>query len=294
MKVPAKDIGVIVSLKAQQRKIFDRLRDIPEFQPYLSGQNSITVATVDSFQGLEKEVIIYASVRSNNEGNIGFLEDERRFNVAVTRAKRLLVFVGNVRCLKNWRRNSSYGDLFHHAKNTGQVINCGEQRLSNICPETAIIRAGVTDPKIRGFQADPDQWFAENFGTYGISSYYQEQSGPEDYQEYYQDQEASKKSLKSRSYSGSSKSQNLEDEFPGLSTVRVRPLLPDSIWNTHKLESIDSKSSSSSDDKIPKSSKNKKKKSSKKSPTGQKKASYKTAGAKQGQDEEDFPNLAAD
>lgn len=55
----------------------------------------IEVSTVDGFQGREKEIIIITMVRSNNRGEIGFLSNEKRMNVAVTRAKRLCVLIGD-------------------------------------------------------------------------------------------------------------------------------------------------------------------------------------------------------
>lgn len=57
--------------------------------------SSIEVSTVDGFQGREKEIIIITMVRSNGRGEIGFLSNEKRMNVAVTRAKRLCVLIGD-------------------------------------------------------------------------------------------------------------------------------------------------------------------------------------------------------
>lgn len=76
-----KDIGII-SPYADQVKI-------------ISENTSIEVKSIDGFQGREKEIIIISTVRSNSDGNLGFLTDYRRLNVAITRAKRRLIIVGN-------------------------------------------------------------------------------------------------------------------------------------------------------------------------------------------------------
>ncbi|MDP6869837.1 MAG: AAA domain-containing protein [Candidatus Poseidoniaceae archaeon] len=86
------DIGVVTPYSGQVRAIRDMLE---------GEMNSLEVKSVDGYQGREKEVIILSTVRSNDEGNIGFLSDSRRLNVAMTRAKRGLIVIGDDRTLRN-------------------------------------------------------------------------------------------------------------------------------------------------------------------------------------------------
>ena len=69
---------------------------------------SVKCSTVDSFQGRESDIIIFSTVRCNAEGDIGFVEDERRLNVMWTRAKLALIIVGDRRTMTEkdarWKR----------------------------------------------------------------------------------------------------------------------------------------------------------------------------------------------
>ena len=105
--ISEKDIGII-SPYADQVKL-------------ISEKTNIEVKTVDGFQGREKEIIIISTVRSNDYGQIGFLKDLRRLNVAITRAKRKLIIIGNSNTLKS---NATYDRLINFVddKNLKVVI----------------------------------------------------------------------------------------------------------------------------------------------------------------------------
>ena len=85
-------VGVLSTYKAQVYLLRDLIRKSHLLTNY---SNQITIHTVDGFQGQEREVMYISLVRSNEKGEIGFLKDLRRFNVAITRAKKRLVVFGD-------------------------------------------------------------------------------------------------------------------------------------------------------------------------------------------------------
>ncbi|XP_012151887.1 putative helicase mov-10-B.1 [Megachile rotundata] len=101
-KIEPKDIGIITPFRQQKFMIEQNLKRYK--------LTDITVGTVETFQGQEREVILLTTVRSkvfqnNGKQHIGFLSNPKRFNVALTRAKSLLIIIGNPATLckdKNW------------------------------------------------------------------------------------------------------------------------------------------------------------------------------------------------
>jgi hypothetical protein len=114
------DWAVIVPYRAQARRVAELLT------PVLGDGVAVaeSVGTVDSFQGGERDLIIYGFTRSNSRGDIGFLKELRRINVAITRARRQLVLVGDSTTLSQ-ARDERFAALFHsmttHLRQSGDL-----------------------------------------------------------------------------------------------------------------------------------------------------------------------------
>lgn len=105
------DIGIISPYRAQTQYIRHLLKKNSFFKQL---RKLISVNTVDGFQGQERDIIIISMVRSNEEGQIGFLRDLRRMNVAMTRARMKLIIIGNTNTLT---KHKFYRELHDYIKN---------------------------------------------------------------------------------------------------------------------------------------------------------------------------------
>ncbi|MFQ3576052.1 MAG: AAA domain-containing protein [Cytophagales bacterium] len=99
-KHPQTMVGIISPYKAQVNHLKEKLSESSEL---LSFKDQITIHSVDGFQGQEREVIYISMVRSNSKGEIGFLSDIRRMNVAMTRAQKKLVVIGDSATLSHFK-----------------------------------------------------------------------------------------------------------------------------------------------------------------------------------------------
>lgn len=108
------DVGLISPYKAQVQYLRQLIKRDAFFKPFRS---LITVNTVDGFQGQERDVIIISLVRANEEGQIGFLNDLRRMNVAITRARMKLIILGDASTLTHhafYRKLYAYIEQLHN------------------------------------------------------------------------------------------------------------------------------------------------------------------------------------
>lgn len=89
------NIGLVAPYRAQVRKFNELLFENYEYPNLRSFSELLTIDSIDGFQGQERDIMFISLVRSNSKGEIGFLSDTRRMNVALTRAKRKLVVLGD-------------------------------------------------------------------------------------------------------------------------------------------------------------------------------------------------------
>ena len=128
------DIGILSPYREQVNYLEAMLREDPELSAFLvrEGQGNtgparrhatITVNTIDGFQGQERDVIYLSMVRSNAKNEIGFLSDYRRMNVAMTRARMLLVLIGDSATIGN---NKFYSSLLDYCEKNGKYQTAWE------------------------------------------------------------------------------------------------------------------------------------------------------------------------
>ncbi|XP_047422710.1 protein ZGRF1 isoform X3 [Sciurus carolinensis] len=111
-------IGVITLYKSQMYKLCHLLSAVDFDHPNIK---SVQVSTVDAFQGAEKEIIILSCVRTRQ---VGFIDSEKRMNVALTRGRRHLLIVGNLACL---RKNRLWGHVIQHCEGSKNGLQHASQ-----------------------------------------------------------------------------------------------------------------------------------------------------------------------
>lgn len=104
------NVGIISPYRAQVQYLRHLIKKETFFKPF---RHLLSVNTVDGFQGQERDVIIVSLVRSNNDGQIGFLRDLRRMNVAMTRARSKLIIIGDHETLAH---HEFYKKLYEYIK----------------------------------------------------------------------------------------------------------------------------------------------------------------------------------
>lgn len=106
-------VGIITPYNAQATVLKD----------LVGARDNVQVSTVDGYQGQEKDIILISCVRSNDNGEIGFLQDTRRMNVALTRARKKLIIVGDSATLSS---HPFYGALMDYAESIQSYITAWE------------------------------------------------------------------------------------------------------------------------------------------------------------------------
>lgn len=112
------DVGIISPYRAQVQYLRQRVKKSQFFKPY---RHLISINTVDGFQGQERDIIFISLVRANDDGQIGFLADLRRMNVAITRARMKLIILGDSETLcKHKFYRQLYEETIHYSPYAGE------------------------------------------------------------------------------------------------------------------------------------------------------------------------------
>ncbi|MFW2491699.1 AAA domain-containing protein [Clostridium chromiireducens] len=120
-------MGIITGYSAQKDLISRKIKNY-------NLDNKIDVNTVDAFQGRENDIIIYSTVRSSDEDfNIGFQKESERINVAFSRAKELLIIVGNIDMYGRWGdEENKFPDIVSYIRNNSDeclIIDCSKEKV---------------------------------------------------------------------------------------------------------------------------------------------------------------------
>ena len=108
------DIGVITNYSAQKQRLYEKFYTKEKYQ-------ELTIDTVDGFQGMEKDYIIISTVRDNFQGILGFIKSAKRLNVALTRARKGLIIIGNAKCLS--KRPGLFREFVSYCCENGLIVN---------------------------------------------------------------------------------------------------------------------------------------------------------------------------
>ena len=137
------DMSVIVPYRNHIEEILKAINEEQELSRWSEDLEQL-MATIDSFQGQEKDLIVVLFTRSNRKGEIGFLQERRRLNVALSRAKRQMLVIGNMRTLKNSKRDERdlaskqvMEQLYRYCDSRGLLLKSDEldRRLAAASPE---------------------------------------------------------------------------------------------------------------------------------------------------------------
>ena len=128
--VRTEEIGIITPYNAQKYKLYDKFDD----EKY----EDLRIESVDGFQGMEKEYIIISTVRSNVSGIIGFLASTKRLNVALTRAKKGLIILGNAECLA--RKSGIWRELIYFYYSKGLIVQGPLGKLEKVSKEEIFVK----------------------------------------------------------------------------------------------------------------------------------------------------------